>query len=73
MKSPKGWYALDEKIGQTPCLCGAIDTWHQSCYSGKTAEQIEAAYESAYKKARALLADRVKTEAQEVLNKAAKP
>ena len=39
---------IDRLLGQSPCLCGATDTWHQTCFSGKTREQIHADYDRVY-------------------------
>lgn len=52
MRAPRGWWAIDQALGQTPCVCGAVDTWHPGCYKGKTNEEIEAGYVKAYAKAR---------------------
>lgn len=43
---------VDRACGQTPCLCGDIETWHPECFSDKAPAQIHEAYERAYKIAR---------------------
>ena len=43
---------IDRLLGQSPCLCGATDTWHQQCFTGKTGEQINAEYDRVYAKLR---------------------
>lgn len=40
---------IDRIIGQTPCLCGDIETWHARCYRGKTQEEVTQAYKRAYR------------------------
>lgn len=49
-------WQIDRLLGQTPCLCGRVDTWHQECYAGKTEKQVEAAYRKVYEKIRRKLA-----------------
>lgn len=70
MKSPKGWWAIDQALGQTPCVCGAIDTWHPHCYFGKTTEQIETGYEKAYATARKYLREQAQSRAKDAIDKA---
>lgn len=41
-------YAIEEIIGQSPCVCGSWATWHPKCYAGKTQEEINAACKKAY-------------------------
>lgn len=72
MKPPRGWWAIDQALGQTPCLCGAVDTWHPSCYHGKSNEEIEAGYVKAYAKARKHLRDQAAVKSTAVLAKAAR-
>lgn len=31
---------IDLLLGGSPCLCGAVDTWHHECYAGKSGQQI---------------------------------
>lgn len=40
---------IDRMIGQTPCLCGDIETWHSRCYAGKSQEKIGTGYKAAYR------------------------
>ena len=70
VKSPRGWWAVDQALGQTPCLCGAIDTWHPGCYAGKTNEQVEAGYVTAYAMARKALRERCTEKTASVISKA---
>lgn len=46
---------IDQYLGQTPCLCGNVTTWHGPCYAGKTDKQIEDAYRRVYACIRRLL------------------
>jgi hypothetical protein len=50
---------VDRLAGQTPCLCGNIDTWHPECYRGKTAAQVQQARIDSYKIAEKKLLDRL--------------
>jgi len=43
---------VDRACGQTPCLCGDIETWHPECYAGKTKTEISDGYNEAYSIAR---------------------
>lgn len=36
-------FEVDKACGQTPCLCGDLETWHPECYAGKNDEQLAAA------------------------------
>jgi len=45
-------HQVEQIIGQTPCVCGDVETWHPACYKGKTKEQIAAEYKTAYRIAR---------------------
>lgn len=45
-------FEVDRACGQTPCLCGDIETWHPKCFTGKTDVEIAAGYDRAYKIAR---------------------
>lgn len=51
----KDWQ-IDRYFGQTPCLCGATNTWHLQCFTSKTKEQVHAAYDRVYAKLRKQLA-----------------
>lgn len=42
--------SIDRILQQTPCICGATDTWHRACYNGKTDEQVASAYDRVYAK-----------------------
>ncbi len=44
---------IEERLGCTPCICGAVDTWHPRCYAGKSQKEIDAAYKSVFAKIRA--------------------
>lgn len=46
------WVEIDRYLGQTPCLCGATDTWHVRCFVGKTEQQVKDGYKRAYAKVR---------------------
>lgn len=70
-RAPRNWYAIDQALGQTPCLCGAIDTWHPGCYAGKSTEEIEAGYVKAYAQARKHLREQAAAAAKAVCGKAA--
>lgn len=48
-------FEIDRLLGGTPCICGAVDTWHQECYQGKTHQQIVKSASAAYAKIRAAL------------------
>lgn len=61
---------IDKACGQTPCLCGTIDTWHPECYAGKDAKQIESMYKTAYKTARAKIERRAENTARMAIDKA---
>lgn len=60
-------WEVDMACGQTPCLCGDIDTSHPQCYAGKTYTEIRAAYELAYRIARRKLRERAKEKAHEAI------
>lgn len=47
---------IDLYYKQTPCLCGATDTWHQECFAGKSREQVHADYDRVYAQIRRKLA-----------------
>lgn len=49
---------IDRMLGQSPCICGAVDMWHGSCYAGKTKEQVEVAYRRVYANIRTELKER---------------
>lgn len=49
--------AVDRILGQTPCVCGDTETWHPSCYAGKSEEQIDKEYTRAYRLARRKIND----------------
>lgn len=51
-------FDVDRACGQTPCLCGDIETWHLECFAGKTATEVKAGYSRAYQIARAKLKTR---------------
>lgn len=52
-------FEVDRACGQTPCLCGDIETWHPECFKGKSASQIKTDYDRAYRIARDKLKVRV--------------
>lgn len=41
--------AIDRAIGQTPCICGDIETWHSDCYANKSNRQIANGMKNAYR------------------------
>lgn len=43
---------IDSILQQTPCICGAEDTWHIRCFIGKSEEQVKRAYSRVYTKIR---------------------
>lgn len=43
---------IDRMLDGTPCLCGAVDTWHQECYIDKTDQQIVREYSAVYARLR---------------------
>lgn len=43
---------VERALGCTPCVCGALDTWHAQCYAGKSQDEIDAGYKRAFAKAR---------------------
>ena len=43
---------IDKFLGQTPCLCGDVTTWHKECYVDKTPEEVERLYKGVYSKLR---------------------
>lgn len=52
---------VDKACGQTPCLCGDIETWHPDCYRaflGLPKSKIEEAKDRAYAIARRKLRKR---------------
>lgn len=54
-------FEVDRACGQTPCLCGDIETWHPGCYRvylGRPKDEIQAATERAYAIARRKLRKR---------------
>ena len=70
MKSPRDWWRIDKALGQTPCICGAVDTWHPKCYHGKSDKEIEEGYEKAYSKARVFLRKQATEKAKTAIKKA---
>ena len=62
---------LDRALGQTPCVCGDIDTWHDACYRGKSQAQINREMKQAYQIARRKFEERASTAALSVIRKAA--
>jgi hypothetical protein len=58
---------VDRACGQTPCLCGDIESWHPDCFAGKAAEQVKAEYEFAYRIARVKLQTRANQRVAQIL------
>jgi hypothetical protein len=61
---------VDRALGQTPCICGDVETWHPQCYEqflGRPKHEIEAAMDRAYRTARRKLKERAKAQAKEAL------
>jgi len=56
-------FEVDRACGQTPCLCGDIETWHIKCYEIPS-HQIEKAIDRAYRIARRKLKERAKAQAE---------
>jgi hypothetical protein len=53
---------IDRILGQTPCLCGNLLTWHPECYKGKSGHDVSLAYQIVYDSIRRALAkDRNRT------------
>ena len=65
--------AIDEILGCTPCVCGDMTTWHQSCYRDKTQEQIDAAYARVYRAARKSINNAAGDKARDILAKMGEP
>ncbi len=53
-------WQIDNILGQTPCISGAVQGWHGKCYAGKTQAQVDAAYKRVYAKLRVSLAKKRK-------------
>jgi hypothetical protein len=51
---------IEKVIGQSPCLCGDMNTWHGTCYAGKSNEQIAQESEKAYRTVAAALKQQAK-------------
>lgn len=49
---------IEMACGQTPCLCGDIETWHPACYAGKSEAEVKSGYVRAYQIARVKLRTR---------------
>lgn len=60
---------IDEIFGQTPCLCGNVETWHPECYKGKSKAQVEASYKAVYLMLRAYLRSLRRKELVALLNR----
>jgi hypothetical protein len=61
---------VDRALGQTPCVCGDVETWHQQCYAkfrGRPKHEFEAAMDRAYRIARRKLNDRGMDQARKAL------
>lgn len=65
-------YEIDQFYGQTPCVCGATDTWHVDCYKRRTKEQVAEAYRRVYAKLRRRMKVDTLLAAKVALGKAAK-
>ena len=59
------------EIGQTPCICGDLDTWHPVCYRGKTAEEVRRLARGAMRAARREVARRRSASAEAIIRAAA--
>ena len=61
---------VDRALGQTPCICGDVESWHPQCYArflGRPKHEIDAAMDRAYRTARCKLKERAKVQAGEAL------
>lgn len=67
---------VDRALGQTPCICGEIETWHQQCYAkflGRPKHEIDAAMDAAYRTARRKLKERAMARVGNVIAKVKQP
>lgn len=62
---------IDRLAGQTPCLCGSIDTWHPQCYAEVASGQLRKEMVEAYKVAATELKRRYAASAKAVIAVAA--
>ena len=54
---------VDRALGQAPCICGDVETWHPQCYAkflGRPKYEVDAAMDRAYCTARRKLKERAK-------------
>lgn len=58
---------VDRLAGQTPCLCGSIDTWHPRCYAGKSNAQVQEEMSKAYRMAAAELRRRYQASVDSII------
>ena len=61
---------VDRALGQTPCICGDVETWHQECYAkflGRPKHEIAEAMDRAYTIARRKLKARGLAQARDAL------
>lgn len=63
---------IDRMIGQTPCLCGDIETCHSRCYAGKSQAEIDTAYKRAYRIAARKIREQAATTAAKAIQYASK-
>lgn len=61
---------VERLVGQTPCLCGSVESWHPECYRGKTDAQIKAGYRTVFAKVRRHLMTSFEAEARAAIAKA---
>ena len=60
----RDWHKIEMYFGQTPCLCGDVETWHKKCYAEKSDEEIKAASKKAFDMARLKMKREVQLDAQ---------
>lgn len=61
---------VDRALGQTPCICGDVETWHPRCYQkflGRPEHEIKDAMDRAYKIARRKLKARTMAQVRDAL------
>jgi hypothetical protein len=62
-------HEIDRLAGQTPCLCGSIETWHFACYKGKTQQEVDSAIPGAYRIAARKLRERAAAQATRAISR----
>lgn len=62
-------FQVERYIGQTPCLCGSLTTWHPKCYQSKDDKTIKIEQAAAMKIARAAVARHFREKAERVISR----